>query len=403
LLFTHYSFHSLAFPFSSLKPLGTESMVYLGNPGLFALLIIGIGCLFSTAFRLRFYLAQKSFFSDPLRKSIFYGGLMCLFISFGDWYATVRYHIVVYTPSEWLNKLGSGVLLSIVLGSSIFIYLLALLVSKDAREKLKAIGRAWAAHPLKKLAPILFAAIIVYLFVAQFVATIPNLLNPFFYLHFITRRVEQFRCLARFAWPFFWTFYIWIMYTAIQLWYGSGKWLKTIMVAVVMVPAITETCDYIINMRNNANRDNLFSDAHLHELDHLHIDFSKYQAILPIPFYMVGSEDYSHTIDEDEKWGIATMQLSLYSRLPLMSCKMSRTPPEFSIMLLNMVANDSLAPQLLNKITNKSILLSYNRQIVKNTSPANDMIAKINSFPQRHHLTPVDSMGDIIFYAWNPR
>jgi hypothetical protein len=410
LLFTHYYFHSLAFPFSSAKSPDVENMVYLGNYGLFALLFVCIGCLFSTPFRKKTLAIQKNFFSDPLRKSVFWAGLLCLSISFGEQYNPLRLPIVLYTPVLWINKLGAINFLLVAAGLALIIYLIILWRSQAARENLRLIRTSWRQHPIKKASVWLLAAVIIYLFVGQYAATLYNVTNPFFYFHFFTKRVEQFRCLARFEWPFYWAFYIWIIYTIANIYNQSGKSLRAVIVIVVMLPALTEVGDYIIQMRTNANKENFFSDQQLNSFSKVKTGFAQYQSVIPLPYYIVGSEDYSHTINDDDKWSIANMQLALYSHLPLMSCKMSRTPPQFSIDLLNMLSTDTLSTALKTRLNEKPILIEFNRKLVADSSLSKSLptpdchvyYTRANEFPVRHHLQPVDSMGDILFYSWEP-
>ena len=413
LLFTHYDFHSLAFPIASTMPENGEMMVYLGNIGLFAFAAIWIGAVFSIEFRKRVFSIQKAFFSDPLKRSLFLSAALAFVISFGEYYHNNRDVLKIYTPVPWINNMDTGKLLIAILLITLSVYAIILIASPAARNSLNQIRKDYVQRPYKKAGFLFCVALMIYLFVARYSVTIVNILNPFLYVHFFTNRVEQFRCLSRFSWPFFWAFYIWIMFTVIQLYSQSGKKIKGIILILFILVGSVEIRDYIAECRHEANNTNLFSQQQLKNFNSLKIDFKQYQAILPIPYYIVGSEDYPHTIDDNNAWSTYTMQLSLYSHLPLMSCKMSRTPPAFSIALLDLVCNDILQPVLKNKLNDKPILIPLEKTLINDPQQIDILssgrpltkiyYAKAIGFVARHHLSPIDSMGNLIFYSWVPQ
>jgi hypothetical protein len=413
LLFTHYDFHTLAFPIASSHPMDLEIMVYLGNIGLFAFAGIWTGSVFSTPFRKKVFAIQKEFFSDPLKKSVFLGGLLSLVISFGEYYTTNRDRLKIYTPLPWFNNLDTNTLLVAIGLLSLLLYGAVLIANPKARENLKRIGADYVQHPYKKALLLFCIALMIYLFVGRYAATVLNILNPFFYIHFFTKEVEQFRSLSRFSWPFFWVFYIWIMFTLLQLYYQSAKSTKSVLLSLFIIVGLLEVRDYVVKASRETNKPNLFSSEQLNSFSKLKVDYKQYQSIIPIPYYIVGSEDYPHTIDDNQTWSSYTMQLSIYSRLPLMSCKMSRTPVEFTLALLDMVSNDTLQPVLKSRLTDQPILIAVNRNLVNDPSQANSCTSgreitmgyynKANDFVNRHHLTPIDSMGSVLFYSWNPK
>ncbi|MBA3828298.1 MAG: hypothetical protein H0X33_05130 [Taibaiella sp.] len=238
-----------------------------------------------------------------------------------------------------------------------------------------------------------------------------NPLNPFLYLHYITNRVEQFRSLARFVWPFIFCFNIAIVYLINLFFQDANRKRKTLILVLILFFGGTELVDYVGYNQDCAGRDNDLDTAHINTFIPLHINFSNYQAILPIPFYLVGSEDYDYTLNDNDPWSNYTFRLSLYSKLPLMSCKMSRTPPLYSRMLMNIVAKDSMAPLLYNKLSAKPILVAVNKKDIRDSSisnipvanPQKDLYWKSTTFASRRHLIPVDSMGDVVFYNWYPK
>jgi len=257
----------------------------------------------------------------------------------------------------------------------------------------------------------LIAAILIYLLVAQYTVAITNILNPFFYLHFFTKRVEQFRSIARFNWPFFWTFYIWVMYTIVRLYQTSGNKIKTLIVVLMLLLGGIEVADNSLYLTKRTKKENPFSVVNLQQFKPLKIDYRQYQAILPLPYYIAGSEDYTHTIDDNDDYSTYTMQFSLFSKLPLMACKMSRTPPTFSVQLLDFVANDQISPEFKSRLNHKPILIMLNKDLLKDTNAsfipsANQAIARALclrtlKFVERHQLHPIDSIGVNFFYSFS--
>lgn len=337
-LFTHYPFHTVFFPVSYGRiVMEPEQASYLGNIGLFTFLIVGIAMLVSATFRARIISVQREFFSDPLKAAIFVGGVVLLFVAFGENY---------YTSTE-----------------------------PDA-----------AFH-------------------------FTNLLNPLFYVHIFTNRVEQFRSLERFVWPFFFTFNIWTAYTLAAVYKHYGRNIRIAIIAGALFLGGAEVQNFVDACQSYIKQDNPLAAQHIIEVMPRHIDGKRYQAILPIPYYIVGSEDYEHTVDDNNNWSAATYELSIGLDLPLMSCKMSRTPLAHNTMLLSFVANDSLPAELANRFNSKPVLVAVNRHILRdpgynaasfNNPRVEEYYHKANQFADRNHLAAIDSLDDVVYYEWYP-
>ena len=300
-----------------------------------------------------------------------------------------------------------------------FIIGIAVLVNKRFRYNIMQIQKDFFRDPLK--ASILLGSIImlsismgeVYDSVGAFYQhgfNFFNIINPFFYLHFITNRVEQFRCLVRFLWPFYFGFYIWVMYTIVAVYQQSGKRLKISIIVGICCLGGAEVYDFVTELQHKTNNVNYLSADNVAKTRPGHLDPKQYQAILPIPYYFVGSEDYNMTSDDDEGWSNYTYRLHLNTGLPLMSCKMSRTPPLFNKILFDFVAYDSLNKLLKEKLNRKPILVAVNKRLINepiaNHKPILEQAVRLYTysleFVARHHLQPVDSADDVIFYNYYP-
>lgn len=335
-LFTHYSFQNIVFPFWGRVDDELEKSAYLGNVGLYTVLVFGIGALLSKSFRAFMTEVQKRFFGNPFRKAMVLGGLVLLSISFGEYYYTE-------TPSE----------------------------------------KGW---------------------------TIINLTNIFFYIHYFTKRVEQFRCITRFLWPFYYVFNIWAAYILVAVYQRYSKGVKVAIACGVLFLGGAELYDCTNRDQKFGHEENVFSTENLEKVRPKNIDWRRYQAILPLPYYTVGSEEFNYILDDDDNWSNYSYRLAMISHLPLMSCKMSRTPLSYTRMLLNFVAYDSLDAELQKRLNEKPVLIALNRK--EQTDSASRLVPheevranyywRALHFADRNHLQPVDSLGDVVYYEWYP-
>jgi hypothetical protein len=186
--------------------------------------------------------------------------------------------------------------------------------------------------------------------------------NPFYYLHFLTERVEQFRCISRFGWSFFWTVNIGIVYYIGTLW--KNRTFKILSI-IIFLAGIFDV--YFILKKAETSQDfNIFHEKYINaDTQEIlkRINIQQYQAILPIPYYHVGCENYDFTIDPEEDFFKFTSMLSLATHLPNMGCKMSRTPViEAQALLSLFYPTIGQRHYLFNKLDiNKKVLVVYDK------------------------------------------
>lgn len=234
-----------------------------------------------------------------------------------------------------------------------------------------------------------------------------NVLNPFFYLTMVSDVFTQFRCLGRFNWPFFWGFNIFLGYIMDQ--YFSGRAEKKYFLYLFLVLLLVNTID-VIKRSNLQFYDNPFSNEKLAEIKEelYEIDNKNYQAILPIPFYHVGSENYEYTIDPEDKWCVKTMQLSLALDLPLMASKMSRTAEYQNKKLINLFLTEEKNSFITGILSKKSpLLVVYNEKVLQDSSwyPKREttirVIEKSNDFIINAGMKSLSVYDDLAFYQWD--
>lgn len=191
-----------------------------------------------------------------------------------------------------------------------------------------------------------------------------NYLNPFFYLEKITARVQQFRALGRFSWIFFWIFNIWIL-IIVSWFYRKFSYSRYIIIPLVFLVFLDlkDSFSYY-KTTNQENFLNLKADSQ--EKKDLRSLFStvnvkNYQAILPIPYYTVGSEDLNTVIDPEDVYCRNTYQASLMTGLPLMSAKLGRSPISFSQDFFALFEDKPVPQSMLDKFNSKPVLVLVKR------------------------------------------
>lgn len=237
-----------------------------------------------------------------------------------------------------------------------------------------------------------------------------NVFNPFFYIHFCTDYVEQFRALVRFMWPVYFGIFLWTVYTLYHVSMFFGRKGYAVLLVVISVIGGLEMRDFINELQHKARKENVLSDSRLSPYDSLKINAGKYQAILPLPYYNVGSEDKDRTMDDFVGWGDETYRLSLYTNLPLMSNKLSRTPQDFAIAHFALIARDSMLDIMYDRLNTKPVLVMVHEKLILDTNfikrfskPVQEYNQEINKFVERKGLTPIDSLGDVKYYEWYPK
>ena len=205
----------------------------------------------------------------------------------------------------------------------IIIYILILSITRLFAKKVKPIFDNYFNQPILNIS--LLASLIVLLFAFAF----PFKLLPA--LADYIPGIKQFTSTGRFAWVFFYIGSAFSVYV-IQHLFNVLKRQNKAVIAYLLVSlaglfTIYEGVYYHIDIANKITRsknlfliknlDNSYKDA----FDH--IDFNRYQAIIPLPFYYIGSESFSRPVsDQIEK---ISMLFSAYTKLPLVGAYLTRT------------------------------------------------------------------------------
>ncbi len=193
-----------------------------------------------------------------------------------------------------------------------------------------------------------------------------NLFNPFKYLHRFTLMVTQFRALNRFAWTFFWliNFFSFIILAHFIINYKeiSLRIAAFILVAFLLLDT-GDSIQYSRNFHKQQVTNHYQSGTIYNDMKSLsnNIDADKYQAILAIPYFCVGTEDYTITLDPNDDFARSIYCFSLLNHLPLMNSSLGRTPPIFTANIFSTFLQPHADIELKKQMNDKPILVVYNK------------------------------------------
>lgn len=225
-----------------------------------------------------------------------------------------------------------------------------------------------------------------------------NYLNLFKFFKLFTERVTQFRALGRFVWPLIWFVNLFL------LWYLAYKKdsLPKVFAAIIMFLLLFDTLD-MVRHHNKTYYANPFAETALEQIrQQVPIDNpQQYQAILPIPYYHVGSDNYDITIDPETYWGREAPQISLAYKLPLMSCQLARTASYQAMNLLGLFQGRGIDEEMIALMDNRPVLILIKRKLLDPCGEGKELPAEwaidVCSLPL---IWQNDSYQ---FYAWQPK
>lgn len=228
---------------------------------------------------------------------------------------------------------------------------------KSAVEsKTIALNKTWVDNQTLRL---LFVASILVLLFAMFIPFrfhLEHLINHF-------NIIKQFRAIGRFAWVFYFVstiLFIYILNTAfVKLEEKQMKWPGYIIVVLVPMTLFFEGIFYHIDKsKETVQSPNLFDlkqNTETFQADIKAIDPSKYQAILPLPFYYIGSENYGKNADNEIY--LLTDLFSYHLNLPILGSYLTRTSICESKNIMQLFASNFYSKRIQGDLPNKKPLL----------------------------------------------
>ncbi|RSK40977.1 hypothetical protein [Hymenobacter perfusus] len=297
----------------------------------------------------------------------------------------------------------------------------AWVVRKPATQRFWA---AWRATPERAFLGLLLGAALVGLAVsigteysvADGQYTFQNYFSAFYYLQKLTAAVTHFRAVARFSWPFFWAVNLLVL-AGLDFWLRFNRWPGRWAVVVALVAlALLDTRDTVKHYRKSLLPNVLTNEQEFPELQPLlqQVQPGQYQAILPVPFFHVGSEDMALTVDDDNAHSLHAYQLALRTNLPLMASKLSRTPQVHIQQLRSIFSPQGPTPELRRQLraAGKPILVLFDQSYYNGTNllssqqtnpQARQLIEAGAALPAQQQLILVAEAGNLRLYRWDVR
>ncbi len=173
------------------------------------------------------------------------------------------------------------------------------------------------------------SAILIYAFGFPF-NQIPDLLK-------FLAPIKQFRALGRFSWPFYYVSGILAVVTINQLmsWFAVSKTKQVISVVLVVLVCslyFFDSYSFLHYISKSSGKEqmgrNVFSPKELTQeekdlIEYIEKNKSQYQAILPLPWFHIGSEMYGKEPSEKTLWN--SFILSSHTGMPIYAMLMGRT------------------------------------------------------------------------------
>lgn len=285
--------------------------------------------------------------SDPYGFTVYIGQAEGVFLPYETFplYHWIDTHI---TPIRRVNGETKA-----YAGAVAFFFTLWLLVSR-----FRLFGKSWdeaAYHRVHKryLQGIFFAALVLLIFACGFPFAIKGMewmVNYF-------GPLKQFRGLGRFTWAYYYVINLLAFY-ALWNWSarfqgfrgGKARWFRWVIALLPMVVLGWEAFTFqrlrTINLMPNFEQKRLAAPAPDHWLNK--VDFSEYQALLPLPYYHMGSENIWWEFDFGQF--IRTQTTALHTGKPDMGVNLSRTSCHQMVTSAQMMLEPGVAPAMLSEL-----------------------------------------------------
>lgn len=178
--------------------------------------------------------------------------------------------------------------------------------------------------------------------------------------------LKSFRGIGRFAWVFYYVITVSSVYFFFLIYESNKKHVVFLLLALILpLSYIWEGIPYHKEMGSNLNQyPNLFDKTQLPASITTGLQYaekSKYQAIIPLPYYHIGSENY--TKSATDKIYKLSMILSYHSEIPLMSNYSTNTSIPESKNLIQLLSPGFYPKVVINDIkSDKSFLIIYSNE-----------------------------------------
>ena len=234
-----------------------------------------------------------------------------------------------------------------------------------------------------------------------------NACHRFRYLRLLMGEVTQFRVIARFNWVCFWAFNFSIIYLLDRFFERhSSLFLRGLLIVFVSFSVVD-----MFNMQTHLQTQqyqNPFTDQELIQpIEHLLKDLEpqKYQAVLPLPFYLLGSEIPDMMLSPNDDWETQTAVFSLASGLPLMSSHFTRSAIVQHEALLSIFTNEGINDYLKAHLDKRPILVFMTNETVAwnmnfNNESLQNYLEYGKKVPNQYNMKLLKTAGNYQLWEW---
>ncbi|NMC98602.1 MAG: YfhO family protein, partial [Bacteroidales bacterium] len=254
-----------------------------------------------------------------------------------------------YTMFEGVSYIG---LLSNLFIIGMLLYLVFFLIKKQLRRITGLFNNNWLLFIISAIIILLFSMGVLYDLGFDILL---KYLKP----------LRQFRVLGRFSWPFYYIIFIFSVVTLYKVYeyFKLKKWSKVFIAIIIAIP-LYESIAFQKNISSDfLNNKNIFESKYLPDKYKeilSKIDIQKYQAILPIPIFHYGSEDFMLEPESASQYN--TMVIGYYTKLPFLSGISGRTSVDEAKKIIQILTPSFYYKEIVNDIhSDKPFLILYSK------------------------------------------
>ena len=205
------------------------------------------------------------------------------------------------------------------------------------------------------------------LFIASIFILLFSLLLPFrsiwYYIISHIHSIKQFRAIGRFAWVFYFVINIWVVFLINNIIKnlknkGRHKLAKLILIIIpifIFIEGINYHKSISKEITKTPNLFNLNQTTQSFQKDCLSIDSDKYQAIISLPFFYIGSENFGKKVSN--KISKLSFLFSYHLKLPMINSYLTRTSIQESKNIMQLFAYNFYKKEIKNDLKNKKPFL----------------------------------------------
>lgn len=214
--------------------------------------------------------------------------------------------------------------------------------------------------------PVLIPALISSVVLLLVAMGYPFILNMEYLLDDI-QVINNFRAIGRFAWPFYYVITVWAIYYT-YLFFESRKKIRYLWIPFIVLIPVSYTIESLIYHKETSKKvnviENYFNPNYIPEYVRSGLDIinaSDYQAIIPLPYYLIGSEDYKKTASD--KMYKLSMTFGYHTGLPILSNYSTNTSIIESRNLYQVLAPVTYTKEIKEDIkSDKPFLIVYDKE-----------------------------------------